>query len=195
MKVYQFQQNVTVVCEGSRAWLQCEPGHHVKITRAFWGREDFHTCADHPSSSNMTAFQLAADVDSDRVASALRARCTRQNRCEAPAERGLFLDQHASQVSKYLRVWHECIPEESGILGLVRKARRSGLKKREFYLSVNGSNGSDGLASLRDSGLLTLDKSNQQQRERKQPQKRAGASDGMMALKTILEKITGSTPV
>lgn len=200
-------QNVTVLCEGNRAWLQCQPGQHVKITQAFWGRDDFQTCADHPSP-NMTSYQLAADVDSDHVVKILREQCMSRHRCEAQAERSVFLDQNAPQVSKYLKVWHECIPDQAGVLEYVYRSKRdSDLNRREFYLPQTESSpgervtragglGPSKNASSRASGFAVWDKSNQQMAASRHNTKREDIiHDGDVALENILDQLLGRKPV
>ena len=121
-----------MVCDGKQALLQCNPGKRVKVTRAKWGRDDHVTCGNS-TAPGLTSNQPTLDSDSDHVTEVVRKRCARKQNCEVEASKAEFSALSDPSVFKYLKVWHECIPNVSGvILPLQRSKRGVGVKQREF---------------------------------------------------------------
>ena len=85
----------------------------------------------------------------------IRRRCSKQQSCEVEASRSFFDEGAASFPSeaKYLKVWHECIPDVAGVILPTRRAKREAkMKRKEFrssdavseLLNSNGSLDSNG---------------------------------------------------
>ncbi|XP_048576822.1 phospholipid scramblase 1 [Nematostella vectensis] len=128
--------NAIIACEGGNIYLACGPNQMVKITQAFWGRDNYYTCANNP---NMTSRELATDIETDHVVRTLKTYCAGQHSCQAPATRKTFGDELQPRVSKYLKVWHECIPANDISSPPFQRLKREGLAdkvklNREFFL-------------------------------------------------------------
>ncbi|KAK3752817.1 hypothetical protein QZH41_016350, partial [Actinostola sp. cb2023] len=132
-----FLTNTTTICEGGNGALLCADQKIVKITQAFWGRDNYYTCAQ-PTSSSMTSSQLT-QMDPDHVRRTLKYQCTDKQSCPITATRLAFGDIADPAVSKYLKVWYECIPDHRDLLLKARRFRRDvftkiNKEKREFFL-------------------------------------------------------------
>ena len=126
---------MTTVCEGARETLNCGPKQLVKIIHAFWGRDNYYTCPQ-TNSPNMTVIAMT-QMDPDHVLRTLKYYCTDKQSCPIAARRGIFGDTQNPHVTKYLQVWHECIPDTRDLLQQARRYRRDAEKKkekREFFL-------------------------------------------------------------
>lgn len=121
---------MTVVCAGKRASLQCNTGKRVKVTQARWGGGDSVTCANS-TSAGLSSLPLIADADSSQVTDQIRKRCAKQQTCEVEANRP-FLESVPSG-SKYLKVWHECIPDVSEVILPSRRKRDIQIQRRELH--------------------------------------------------------------
>ena len=148
---FSFPQNVTVVCAGKRALLQCNTGKRVKVTQARWGGGNAVTCTNS-TSADLSSLPLIADSDSSQVTDQIRKRCAKQQTCEVEANRP-FLESVPSG-SKYLKVWHECIPDVSGVILPSRRKRDIQIQRRELHLTQLGSAKNTGSESFGE-GLET----------------------------------------
>ena len=126
-------QNVTVICAGKRALLQCNPGKMVKVTQARWGDDTSMPCANSTYPGTVL-LPRTTTIDSSQVTDQVRKRCSKQQNCEVEAS-GPFLGEGAVGIpssAKYLRVWHECIPDTSDILTSWRAKRDVRMQRRGF---------------------------------------------------------------
>ncbi|KAJ7385000.1 hypothetical protein OS493_018689 [Desmophyllum pertusum] len=123
MQTEVFILNVTVVCAGERALLQCNTGKRVKVTQARWGGGNSVTCANSASAADSTSMPLIADTDSSPVTDQIRKRCAKQQNCKVEASRPFF--ESVPSTSKYLKVWHECIPDVSRVILPTRKTKEN----------------------------------------------------------------------
>ena len=119
-----------MVCAGKRASLQCNAGKRVKVTQARWGGGDSVKCTNS-TSAGLSSLPLIADTDSSQVTDQIRKRCAKQQTCEVEANRP-FLESVPSG-SKYLKVWHECIPDVSEVIIPSRRKRDIQLQRRELH--------------------------------------------------------------
>lgn len=122
---YTVQTNVTVVCGGRRALLQCSPGKRVKVTQARWGVDSSVGCANSTYPGTVY-LPLKSSTDSSQVTDQIRKRCATQQNCEVEAS-GTFFSEDALNIpkdAKYLRVWHECIPDVTSLIFPSRRAKR-----------------------------------------------------------------------
>ena len=130
-----------MVCVGDRALLQCSPGKRVKVTQARWGEGSSVTCTNS-APADSSSFPLNTNApDSSHVTDQIRERCTKQQTCDVQASAPFF--QSVPSESKYLKVWHECIPDVSGVILPTRKSRREridpNMQNREFILQPGGA--------------------------------------------------------
>lgn len=134
--LYTVQTNVTVMCVGDRAILQCSPGKRVKVTQARWGEGNSVTCTSSAPADSSTSTPNTNVPDPRHVTDQVRKRCAKQQHCDVQAS-APFL-QNVPSSSKYLKVWHECIPDVSGVIFPTRTARREridpNIQKRDFFL-------------------------------------------------------------
>lgn len=117
---------MTVVCGGRRALIQCSPGKRVKVTQARWGVDSSVGCANSTYPGTVY-LPLKSNTDSSQVTDKIRKHCARQQNCEVEAS-GSFFGEGALNIpkdAKYLRVWHECIPEVTGLIFPSRRAKRT----------------------------------------------------------------------
>lgn len=128
---------MTVVCAGKRALLQCNAGERVKVTQARWGGSNAVTCANS-TSADLSSLPLIADAGSSQVTDQIRKRCAKQQTCEVEANRP-FVESVPSG-SKYLKVWHECIPDVSGVILPSRRKRDIQMQRRELYVPRSAKN-------------------------------------------------------
>lgn len=148
-------QNVTVICAGKRALLQCNPGKMVKVTQARWGDDTAVQCAN-ATYPDKVLLPRTTTTDSSQVTDQLRYRCSKQQKCEVEAS-GPFLGEGSVGIpssAKYLRVWHECIPDASDILNSWRAKRDVRMQKRGFSASKPSGTGPELLKSYEE-GLGT----------------------------------------
>ena len=122
---------MTVVCAGKRALLQCNAGKRVKVTQARWAGGDSVTCTNS-TSAGLSSLPLIANADSSQVIDQIRKRCAKQQTCEVQAN-SPFLESVPSG-SKYLKVWHECIPDLSEVILPSRRKRDIQIQRRELHL-------------------------------------------------------------
>lgn len=98
------------VCEGDKLWLECKKYEKIKITDAFWGRDDFVTCSQQ-YPSNHTVRQYSLDADRSHVLLKVKDNCDLRPACELVATRLFFDDDSDAKVYKYLRIGYECMPD------------------------------------------------------------------------------------
>jgi hypothetical protein len=91
-------------------WLGCKQDEKINITKAFWGRDDFITCSQGAPGNHSTR-QYSLD-NNDHVLMKVKDICNWRPTCEFYATRSFLGDVTNSQVYKYLRVVHECIPKD-----------------------------------------------------------------------------------
>lgn len=124
------------MCVGDRALLQCSPGKRVKVTQARWGEGNSVTCTSSAPADSSTSTPNTNVPDPSYVTDQIRKRCAKQQHCDVQAS-APFL-QSVPSSSKYLKVWHECIPDVSGVILPTRTARREridpNIQKRDFFL-------------------------------------------------------------
>ena len=145
-------QNVTVICAGKRALLQCNPGKMVKVTQARWGDDTSVPCANSTYPGTVL-LPRTTTIDSSQVTDQVRNRCSKQQNCEVEAS-SPFLGEGAVGSAKYLRVWHECIPDASDILTSWRAKRDIIMQRRGFSASKPSGTGPERLKSYEE-GLGT----------------------------------------
>lgn len=156
---------MTVVCAGKRALVQCNAGKRVKVTQARWGGGDSRTCTNSTSadpSAGLSSLPLIADADSSQVTDQIRKRCAKQQTCEVEANRP-FLESVPSG-SKYLKVWHECIPDVSEVILPSRRKRDIPIQQRELHspqLSSAKNTGTDSFEGLGTSASRNSSTSNE----------------------------------
>lgn len=109
------------------------------------------TCANS-TSADLSSLPLIADADSSQVTDQIRKRCAKQQTCEVEANMP-FLESVPSG-SKYLKVWHECIPDVSGVILPSRRKRDIQIQRRELHLPQLGSAKNTGPKSFGE-GLAT----------------------------------------
>ena len=148
-------QNVTVICAGKRALLQCSPGKMVKVTQARWGDDTSVPCANSTYPGTVL-LPRTTTTDSSQVTDQVRNRCSKQQKCEVEAS-GPFLGEGTVGIpssAKYLRVWHECIPDASDILTSWRAKRDVRMQRRGFSSSKPSGTGPELMKSYEE-GLGT----------------------------------------
>lgn len=142
-----------MVCVGKRALLQCNPGKRVKVTQARWGADSSVACANS-TYPGAVSLPLTSNTDSSQVTDQIRKRCAKQQNCEVEAS-GSFFDEGASSVpseAKYLKMWHECIPDVSEVILPSRRAKRDArVQKREFRFPQPSGTGPELLKSYGES--------------------------------------------
>lgn len=123
-----------MVCAGSRALLQCNPGKRVKVTQARWGTDRSVACANS-SYPGTVSLPLTSNTGSGQVTEQIKKRCAKQQNCEVEASASFFDDGTASIPSdaKYLKVWHECIPDVAGVILPSRRAKRDVRTKKSAF--------------------------------------------------------------
>jgi len=109
------------------------------------------TCANS-TFANLSSLPLIADTDSSQVTDQIRKRCAKQQTCDVEANMP-FLESVPSG-SKYLKVWHECIPDVSGVILPSRRKRDIQIQRRELHLPQLGSAKNTGPESFGE-GLTT----------------------------------------
>lgn len=105
--------------------LQCSPGKRVKVTQARWGVDSSVGCANS-TYPGAVYLPLKSNADSSQVTDQIRKRCAAQQNCEVEAS-GTFFGEDALNIpkdAKYLRVWHECIPDVTSLIFPSRRAKR-----------------------------------------------------------------------
>lgn len=107
------------------------------------------TCAN-TTSSDLPSLPLIADADSSQVTDQIRKRCSKQQTCEVEANRPFF--ESVPSGSSYLKVWHECIPDVSGVILPSRRKRDIQIQQRELHLPQLGSTKSTGPESFKSYG-------------------------------------------
>ena len=107
------------------------------------------TCANS-TSADLSSLPLIADADSSQVTDQIRKRCSKQQTCEVEAY-SPFVDSVPSW-SKYLKVWHECIPDVSGVIRPSRRKRDAQIKQRELHVLQLSSAKNTGPESFRSYG-------------------------------------------
>lgn len=85
------------------------------------------TCSDS-TSADSSFYPLIAD--SGPVTEQIRKRCAKQQNCEVEASSPFF--ESVPTASKYLKVWHECIPDVSTVILPSRRKRDTRTQQREF---------------------------------------------------------------
>lgn len=134
--LYTVQTNVTIVCVGDRALLQCSPGKRVKVTQARWEEGNSVTCTNSAPADLSTSTLNSNTPDQSHVTDLIRKRCAKQPYCDVQASAPFF--QKVPSSSRYLKLWHECIPDVSGVILPTRKSRREridpNIQKRDFSL-------------------------------------------------------------
>lgn len=89
------------------------------------------TCSDS-TSADSSFYPLIAD--SGPVTEQIRKRCAKQQNCEVEASSPFF--ESVPTASKYLKVWHECIPDVSTVILPSRRKRDTKTQQREFHDST-----------------------------------------------------------
>ena len=85
------------------------------------------TCSDS-TSADSSFYPLIAD--SGPVTEQIRKRCAKQQNCEVEASSPFF--ESVPSASKYLKVWHECIPDVSTVILPSRRKRDIRTQQRGF---------------------------------------------------------------
>lgn len=106
----------------------------IKITRTFWGRDDHVTCSKVPAG--LTADRLC-ETNADNTLQKVNGQCKNEQACEVVASNIFFDDNSCGNVYKYLKIWYECVPDESNSVDVLReggrrKKKRSTKEKRSF---------------------------------------------------------------
>ena len=123
-----------MVCAGKRALLQCNPGKRVKVTQARWGEESSVACTNS-TYPGAVSLPLTSIGDSNQVTDQVKKRCGKQQNCEVEASGSFFDEVIVPNEVKYLKVWHECIPDVAGVILPSRRAKRDArMQKRESLL-------------------------------------------------------------
>ena len=123
-------QNFTVICEGEKGWVQCKQYELIKVTKAFWGRDDHVTCPKIPAG--LTSDRLC-ETTAENTLKKVNGQCKNEQACEVVASNIFFDDDTCGNVYKYLKIWYECIPDEANAVDVLKdggKRRRRRKKKR-----------------------------------------------------------------
>lgn len=91
------------------------------------------TCTSS-TSADSSFYPLIAD--SSQATDQIRKRCAKQQNCEVEASSPFF--ESVPSASKYLKVWHECIPDVSGVILPSRRKRDTKMQQREFSTKSTG---------------------------------------------------------
>jgi len=126
--------NFTVICEGEKGWVQCKQYELIKITKSFWGRDDHVTCPKIPAG--LTSERLC-ETNGENTVAKVNGQCKNEQACEVVASNIFFDDNSCGNVYKYLKIWYECIPDESNAVDVLReggrrKKKRNTKEKRSF---------------------------------------------------------------
>lgn len=108
----------------------------MKVTQARWGADSSVSCANS-TYPGVVSLPLTSNAGSSQETDQIRKRCSKQQSCEVEASRSFFDEGAASFPSeaKYLKVWHECIPDVAGVILPTRRAKRDAKMKRKDFLS------------------------------------------------------------
>ena len=123
-------QNFTVICEGEKGWVQCKQYELIKVTKAFWGRDDHVTCPKIPAG--LTSDRLC-ETTAENTLKKVNGQCKNEQACEVVASNIFFDDDTCGNIYKYLKIWYECIPDEANAVDVLKdggKRRRRRKKKR-----------------------------------------------------------------
>lgn len=120
--------NFTVICEGEKGWLQCKQYELIKITKAFWGRDDHASCPKIPAG--LTSDRLC-ETNADNTLQKVNAQCKNEQACEVVASNIFFDDNSCGNVYKYLKVWYECIPDEANAVDVLKDGGKRRRRKRK----------------------------------------------------------------
>lgn len=91
------------------------------------------TCTNS-TSADSSFYPLIAD--SSQVTDQIRKRCAKQQNCEVQASSPFF--ESVPSASKYLKVWHECIPDVSGVILPSRRKRDTKIQQNDLSTKSTG---------------------------------------------------------
>ena len=118
----------------------------MKVTQARWGADSSVSCANS-TYPGVVSLPLTFNTGSSQVTDQIRKRCAKQQNCEVEASRSFFDEGAASfpaSEAKYLKVWHECIPDIAGVILPTRRAKRGAKFKRKEFRPNDGFNSNGG---------------------------------------------------
>lgn len=117
--------NFTLICEGEKGWVQCKQYELIKIQRVFWGREETETCPRVPAGLSKDRL---CETNVENTLAKTNGQCKNEQACEVVASNIFFDDNSCGNVYKYLKIWYECVPDESNAVDVLRERKRK--KKR-----------------------------------------------------------------
>jgi len=113
----------TTICQGEKGWIQCKQYELIDITRVFWGRDDYETCAKVPAG--LTADRLC-ECNAENSMIKVEGQCKNEQACEVLAWDEFFDDNSCGNLYKYLKIYYECVPDESNAVDILRGAGDGG---------------------------------------------------------------------
>lgn len=119
--------NFTVICEGEKGWVNCKTYEMIKVTRTFWGRDDHVTCSKVPAGLSTDRL---CETNADNTLQKVNGQCKNQEACEVVASNIFFDDNSCGNVYKYLKIWYDCLPDESNSVDVMREGGKKKKRKR-----------------------------------------------------------------
>ncbi|EDO47280.1 predicted protein [Nematostella vectensis] len=120
--------NFTVICEGEKGWLQCKQYELIKVTKAFWGRDDHVTCPKVPAGLNL---ERVCETNPGNTMQKVKGQCQNEQACEVVASNIFFDDNSCGNAYKYLKIWYECIPDEANAVDVLKEGGKRRRRKRK----------------------------------------------------------------
>lgn len=115
----------TITCEGEKEWIECPQYKVIKISSAFWGRDDDATCTTNGVQHGLSTSAMCPQDESNTMTK-VEGQCKDEQACELAATSTFFDKTDCGQVYKYLRVKYECLPSESRVKAAIQRSRISG---------------------------------------------------------------------
>lgn len=116
--------NCSYVCEGEKAWLQCKQYETLQIKRVLWGRENKEFCPKAPIGLTV---DTNCETSEENAIKKVNLQCRNQQGCEVVASNTFFDEPSCKNVYKYLKICHECVPDQANAVDVLLEGKR---KKR-----------------------------------------------------------------
>ena len=101
-------QNEMIACQGEPLNLMCNHYEGIRITDAFWGRDNEVDCQVDDPMSTQTHHEKCLPIDKDIVFRKIEESCQDQTQCSVVGSSGFFDRELCPHVKKYARVTYEC---------------------------------------------------------------------------------------
>lgn len=119
------------LCEGEKAWLQCQQFELLRIKRVYWGRDNDKMCPKIPpglSGEN-------CDAEEENAFDKVEQQCRHDQACEVVASNVFFDDNTCKNTYKFLKICYDCVPDSlsnrAELLRSTRERKKRG-KRGEF---------------------------------------------------------------